>query len=165
MQIIVIEKSLSQAAEAEGLLGQAQDDIASLEEELATIKGENFQLRSVKDLEEQMIKYQKELQEQLRDSEQREEGLRAAVDSAREAADRLEAELSSARTQHEEEVARLNLDSQDRDTSDDAMAPEMSNDKEKTSGGKAAKLSPRQRQRRQSLARFKRKKLGEEWIV
>ena len=65
----------------------------------------------------------------------------------------------------EEEGARLNLDSQDRDTSDDAMAPEMSNDKEKTSGRKAAKLSPRQRQRRQSLARFKRKKWGEEWIV
>ena len=65
----------------------------------------------------------------------------------------------------EEEGARLNLDSQDRDTSDDAMAPEMSNDEEKTSGGKVAKLSPRQRQRRQSLARFKRKKWGEEWIV
>ena len=47
----------------------------------------------------------------------------------------------------------------------DLRAPEASNDEGETLGGKAARLSPRQRQRRQSLARFKRKKWGEEWII
>ena len=47
----------------------------------------------------------------------------------------------------------------------DSGAAEASNDEEESSGGKPARLSPRQRQRRQSLARFKRKKWGEEWII
>ena len=50
--------------------------------------------------------------------------------------------------ENEEERARLNLDSHDGDTSDDAMAPGTSNAEEKTMGGKVAKLSPRQRQKR-----------------
>ena len=47
----------------------------------------------------------------------------------------------------------------------DSVAPEAGNDEGDSSGGKPARLSPRQRQRRQSLARFKRKKWGEEWII
>ena len=55
-------------------------------------------------------------------------------------------------------------DRQDRDTSKDSVAPEVSNEEEETLEGKAARLSPRQRQRRQSLARFKKKKWGDEWL-
>ena len=42
---------------------------------------------------------------------------------------------------------------------------ERSNDEEESPGRKATRLSPRQRLRRQSLARFKKKIWGEEWIV
>ena len=50
-------------------------------------------------------------------------------------------------------------------TSEDLTSPGRSNDKEEGSGGKAAWLSLRQRHRRQSLARFKKKQWGEEWLV
>ena len=50
----------------------------------------------------------------------------------------------------EQDEARGSLDGQDRDESNDSVAP---------------RLSPRQRLRRQSLARFKKKKWGEEWTV
>ena len=53
----------------------------------------------------------------------------------------------------------------DVDTSEDPVSPGSSNDKEEFSGGKAPRLSPKQRHRRQSLARFKRKQWGEEWVV
>ena len=53
----------------------------------------------------------------------------------------------------------------DMDTSEDLTSPGRSNDKEEGSGGKAAWLSLRQRHRRQSLARFKKKQWGEEWLV
>ena len=56
-------------------------------------------------------------------------------------------------------------DRQDIDTAKDSGAPEVGNEVEETLGGKAARLSPRQRQRRQSLARFKKKKWGDEWLV
>ena len=74
------ERLEARAADAEQLLTQAQSDIISLEEELSTAKAENFQLRAVKELEEQMIKYQKELQEQVKNSEQREEELKSVVE-------------------------------------------------------------------------------------
>ena len=51
------------------------------------------------------------------------------------------------------------------DTRQNLASPGMSNDEEEASGGKATRLSPRQRHRRQSLARFKRKQWGEEWLV
>ena len=66
--------------------------------------------------------------------------------------------LGSPGLDNEEAGARL-----DTDMSEDSVAPGTSNDEEETSGGK--RLSPRQRHRRQSLARFKRKKWGEEWII
>ena len=47
-------------------------------------------------------------------------------------------------------------------------SPEQESEQEEASlspNGKAARLSPRQRHRRQSLARFKKKKWGEEWTV
>ena len=55
----------------------------------------------------------------------------------------------------------------DVDTTKDSDSPasERSNDEEEASGGKPKRLSPRQRHRRQALARFKRKQWGEEWIV
>ena len=51
------------------------------------------------------------------------------------------------------------------DSSEDLPSPGQSNDEEEASGGKAPRLSPKQRCRRQSLARFKRKQWGEEWLV
>ena len=56
-------------------------------------------------------------------------------------------------------------DRQDRDMGKDSVTPEVNDELEKTLGGRAALLSPRQRQRRQSLARFKKKKWGDEWLV
>ena len=53
----------------------------------------------------------------------------------------------------------------DVDTSEGSASPGSSDDKEEPSGGKAPRLSPKQRHRRQSLARFKRKQWGEEWLV
>ena len=60
----------------------------------------------------------------------------------------------------EEERAMLDVD-----TSEDSASPGSRNDEEEPSGGKAPRLSPKQRHRRQSLARFKRKQWGEEWLV
>ena len=60
----------------------------------------------------------------------------------------------------EEEKVRLNDD-----LSEDFFPPGQSNVEEEAPGGKAPRLSPRQRHRRQSLARFKRKQWGEEWLV
>ena len=51
------------------------------------------------------------------------------------------------------------------DTSEDSVSLGRSSDEEKASGGKAPRLSPKQRHRRQSLARFKKKQWGEDWIV
>ena len=45
----------------------------------------------------------------------------------------------------------------DGDMSEDSVSLGRSNDNEEPSGGKAPRLSPRQRHRRQSLARFKKK--------
>ena len=53
----------------------------------------------------------------------------------------------------------------DTDTSEDSTSPGRSNDEGEVSGRKAMRLSPRQRHRRQSLARFKKKQWGEEWLV
>ena len=52
-----------------------------------------------------------------------------------------------------------------KDTAEDSASPGRSTDEEEASGGKAVRLSPRQRHRRQSLARFKKKQWGEEWLV
>ena len=60
------------------------------------------------------------------------------------------------------EVERVRLDV---DTSQDSVSPGSSKDGEEISGGKVTRLSPKQRQRRQSLARYKKKKWGEDWIV
>ena len=60
----------------------------------------------------------------------------------------------------EEEGVRI-----DRDMGMDSASPERSEAEEEAAVGKVKRLSPKQRQRRQSLARFKRKKWGEEWIV
>ena len=60
------------------------------------------------------------------------------------------------------EVESVGLDT---DTSQDSVSPESNNDRKEISGGKATRLSPQQRHRRQSLARFKKKKWGEDWIV
>ena len=60
----------------------------------------------------------------------------------------------------EEEGVRV-----DRDTSMDSVSPERSKAEEEAAVGKVKRLTPKQRQRRQSLARFKRKKWGEEWIL
>ena len=53
----------------------------------------------------------------------------------------------------------------DVDTSEDLTSPERINDKEEGLCGKATRLSPRQRHRRQSLARFKKKLWEVEWLV
>ena len=53
----------------------------------------------------------------------------------------------------------------DVDTSEDLTSPERINDKEEGSCGKATRLSPRQRHRRQSLAMFKKKQWEEERLV
>ena len=60
----------------------------------------------------------------------------------------------------EEERVRLDVD-----TSEDSTATGWSKDKEEASGGKTPRLSPKQRHRRQSLARFKKKQWGEDWEV
>ena len=60
------------------------------------------------------------------------------------------------------EGARVRLDV---DTSQDSVSPGRSNNNEEPSGGKAPRLSPKQRNRRQSLARFKKKQWGEDWVV
>ena len=60
---------------------------------------------------------------------------------------------ASPRQYSEEEVDRFDVD-----TSVDAVSPGKSNDEEEAAKGKASRLSPKQRQRRQSLARFKKKK-------
>ena len=57
------------------------------------------------------------------------------------------------------------VDKSDVDTSKEAVSPGKSSDEEEASKGKTTQLSPRQRLRRQSLARFRKKKWGEEWIV
>ena len=59
----------------------------------------------------------------------------------------------------EEEGVRVDRDSMD------SASPQRSRDEEEAAVGKAKRLSPKQRQRRQSEARFKRKKWGEEWIL
>ena len=56
-------------------------------------------------------------------------------------------------------------DKSDLDTSKDTVSLGKSNDEKEASGGKATQLSPRQRLRRQSLARFSKKRWGKEWIV
>ena len=60
----------------------------------------------------------------------------------------------------EEEGVRV-----DRDMSMDSVSPERSKAEEDAAVGKVKRLPPQQRQRRQSLARFKRKNWGEEWIL
>ena len=60
----------------------------------------------------------------------------------------------------EEERVRLDVG-----TSEDSVSLGRSIDEEEASGGKAPKLSPKQRHRRQSLARFKKKQWGEDWEV
>ena len=60
----------------------------------------------------------------------------------------------------EEERVRLDVDA-----SEDPVSLRRSNDKKEPSGGKAPRQSPKQSHRRQSLAMFKRKQLGEEWVV
>ena len=60
------------------------------------------------------------------------------------------------------EVESVRLDA---DTSQDPVSPGSSEDGEEISGGKVTRLSPKQRHRRQSLARFKKKQWGEDWIV
>ena len=60
----------------------------------------------------------------------------------------------------EEEEDRI-----DRNRGLDIASPERSGAEEEAAVGKVKRLSPKQRQRRQSLARFKRKKWREEWIV
>ena len=56
------------------------------------------------------------------------------------------------------------------DMSGDSVSPERDNaeDKEQeeaAAGGKAMRLSPRERHRRQSLARNKKKQWGKEWML
>ena len=60
----------------------------------------------------------------------------------------------------EEERVRL-----DGYTSTDSTSPGRSNDEEEALREKAPRLSPKQRHRRQSLARFKKKQWGDEWLV
>ena len=50
------------------------------------------------------------------------------------------------------------------DTSENSVSPGRSIDEEEVSG-RAPRLSPQQRRRRQSLARFKKKQWGDEWEV
>ena len=66
----------------------------------------------------------------------------------------------SPQQESEEEGVRLNLD-----LSVDSAAAGRGNDEEEVSRGTATRLSPRQRLRRQSLARFRKKQWGDEWIV
>ena len=61
---------------------------------------------------------------------------------------------------NEKERVRLEVDA-----SEDPVSPGRSNDKKAPFGGKAPRQSPKQSHRRQSLAMFKRKQLGEEWVV
>ena len=68
--------------------------------------------------------------------------------------------LESPEHASEEEEVRLSGD-----TSEDSVSPRMSRDEEEASGGRAPRLSPKQRRRRQSLARFKKKQWGKEWVV
>ena len=53
----------------------------------------------------------------------------------------------------------------DRNTSENSVSTGRSMDEEEVSGRRAPRLSPQQRHRRQSLARFKKKQWGEEWEV
>ena len=53
----------------------------------------------------------------------------------------------------------------DMNTSENSVSPGRSMDEEEVSGRRAPRLSPQQRHRRQSLARFKKKQWGEEWEV
>ena len=64
----------------------------------------------------------------------------------------------------EEEGVRLNPDLSP-DLSEDSASAGRGNDEEEVLGEKATRLSPRQRLRRQSIARFKKKQWGDEWIV
>ena len=100
----------SKCQEVEDMLSRAQDDIKGLEDELSSVKNENFQLRSVKDLEEQMISYQKELQEQLKNSETREEALKVEVEQQQELLSKVETDFQEAKLSHEEEVSKLKAD-------------------------------------------------------
>merc|ERR1719295_790997 len=61
-----------------------------------------------------MIKYQKELQEQVKNSEQREEELKSVVEHQVEKMSRLGDELTDLRTRHEEEVAKLRFDTENK---------------------------------------------------
>ena len=56
------------------------------------------------------------------------------------------------------------------DMSGDSVSPERGNAEnkereEEAAGGKAKRLSPRERHRRQSLARNKKKQWGKEWML
>ena len=66
----------------------------------------------------------------------------------------------SPQQESEEEGVRFNLD-----LVVDSAAAGRGNDEEEVSRGPATRLSPRQRLRRQSLARFRKKQWGDEWIV
>ena len=60
----------------------------------------------------------------------------------------------------EEERVRLNVN-----ISKDSVSPGRSIDEKEASEGKAPRLSPQQRHRRQSLARFRNKQWEEDWLV
>ena len=66
----------------------------------------------------------------------------------------------SPRQNREEEGDKFDVD-----TSEDMVSPGKSYDEEEAAGGKATRLTPRQRLRRQSHARFRKKKWGDEWVV
>ena len=61
----------------------------------------------------------------------------------------------SPRQDREEEGDKFDVD-----TSEDTVSSGKSNDEEEAAGGKAKRLTPRQRLRRQSLARFRKKNGG-----
>ena len=71
-----------------------------------------------------------------------------------------EGDPGSPRQDSEEEGVKFDVS-----TDEDSVSPRRSFDEEEGAGGKAKRLSPRQRHRRQSLARFKKKQWGEEWLV
>ena len=68
--------------------------------------------------------------------------------------------LSSPRQDSVEEGVRFDVD-----MNEDSSSQRRSIDEEEGLGEKATRLSPRQRHRRQSLARFKKKQWGDEWLI